>query len=1017
MKMFFRTKKTKSFRSLWVTLAVSFSALILLVLLVSSGLNMYLSYQTQRNLVISQQTLIAQNAAEKVKDFIKDELDAMKAAVSLSNPVETNHEEQMLILEKLLGLEPAFRQAVLLDAEGQELARVSRLSSLVSGHLTDHVGEDVFSQTDSPEVYISPVYINKITSEPLVIMAVSVRNVFGDFEGALLAEVNLKFMWDLVSKIKVGNNGFAYVVDMRGNLIAFGDISRVLRGENLAYLNEVEEFVTGNFELHTDSAEVVEGINGNRVVANHAHLGTPNWAVIVEMPVLEAYRSILTTFVVSLFIIVLSFAFAIILGIYLSKKITKPITTLRDAAARIGEGKLDTEIEIKKKDEIGILAAALNQMAKDLQSTTTSIEELNREIENRKYTEEALRKNQEFTRRIIESSSDCIKVLDLQGNLLSMSAGGQKLLEIEDMAPYLNTSFVDFWKGEERKGCLEAIAKAKHGDTGLFYGYFETVKGKPKWWEVIVTPIKDADGSIERLLAVSRDITERKKSEEELSRLLSLYTATLEATADGILVVDFNGRVVGHNKKYLELWRIPESLVKEGDDEKLLAHVLDQLEDPAGFLAEVRRLYSSINEHSLDIIRFKDGRVFERFSQPQRVKDRIVGRVWSFRDVTAQKKAEEDLQVSEQRFKQVIECAGDWIWEIDREGLFTYSSPVSTNVLGYEPNEIVGKKYFYDFFAPVDREALKNAAFEIFAKAESFQGFISPNINRNGEIIFLETNGTPIINDTGNVCGYRGANRDISERKKAEQNRIQLLEKLAKTNQELNDFVYVASHDLKTPLRGIATLANWISTDFADKLDEEGKEKMELLMARVERMYSLIMGILRYSKIARIGEEKVILDLNELVTDVVDMVNPPENISVTIENQLPVIEYERTPITQIFENLIINAVKFMDKPEGWIKIACVEEGDVWKFSVADNGPGIEEKYFTKIFQLFQTLSPRDEIGGTGMGLSMVKKIVEMYGGEVWVESQLGRGSTFFFVLPKKEREVKNERLQQADIVS
>jgi signal transduction histidine kinase len=146
------------------------------------------------------------------------------------------------------------------------------------------------------------------------------------------------------------------------------------------------------------------------------------------------------------------------------------------------------------------------------------------------------------------------------------------------------------------------------------------------------------------------------------------------------------------------------------------------------------------------------------------------------------------------------------------------------------------------------------------------------------------------------------------------------------------------------------------------------------------------------------------------------MVAPPENISITVENELPVIEFERTRITQVFQNLLSNAVKFMDKPEGQVKIGCVEEDGFWKFTVADNGPGIEEKYFEKIFDMFQTLAPRDEVESTGVGLTVAKKIVELYGGKIWVQSKVGEGSTFLFTLPKQETEVKDAQLQ-ASIIS
>jgi PAS domain S-box-containing protein len=246
--------------------------------------------------------------------------------------------------------------------------------------------------------------------------------------------------------------------------------------------------------------------------------------------------------------------------------------------------------------------------------------------------------------------------------------------------------------------------------------------------------------------------------------------------------------------------------------------------------------------------------------------------------------------------------------------------------------------------------------------------------------------------------------RDITERKQAEEIQAELI-------QELKDFAYIISHDLKAPLRGIKTLADWLSTDYADRFDQEGKEQMDLLLKRVVRMHNLIDGVLQYSRVGRIKEELVPVDLNELIPNVIDMVAPPENIEITVENQLPVIESEPTRITQVFENLLSNAVKYMDKPQGLIRIACVEENGFYKFSVADNGPGIEEKHFEKIFRIFQTLTSRDEFESTGIGLTVIKKIVELYGGKIWLKSKPGEGTTFFFTFPKQKEELTDAKLQ------
>lgn len=244
-------------------------------------------------------------------------------------------------------------------------------------------------------------------------------------------------------------------------------------------------------------------------------------------------------------------------------------------------------------------------------------------------------------------------------------------------------------------------------------------------------------------------------------------------------------------------------------------------------------------------------------------------------------------------------------------------------------------------------------------------------------------------------------NKEIAERRKAEQ----LLESV---NQELKNFAYVISHDLKTPLRGIKNLAEWIAADYADKLDDEGKKRINLLMTRVDRMRELINGVLQYSRVGRLEEHKAVINLNEIVAETVDMIAPLGNVAVTVENRMPYVECSRTRITQVFQNLLSNAIKYMDKPQSWIKIGCVEENGFWKFSITDNGRGIKEEHFEKIFQLFQTVEPLNESESTGIGLTLVKKIIEMYGGRIWVQSTAGEYTTFFFTLPKQQIPAENK---------
>jgi light-regulated signal transduction histidine kinase (bacteriophytochrome) len=219
-------------------------------------------------------------------------------------------------------------------------------------------------------------------------------------------------------------------------------------------------------------------------------------------------------------------------------------------------------------------------------------------------------------------------------------------------------------------------------------------------------------------------------------------------------------------------------------------------------------------------------------------------------------------------------------------------------------------------------------------------------------------------------------------------------------SQEMKEFAYLVSHDLKAPLRAIKTLVDWISTDYSDKLDAEGREQLTLLVGRVDRMHRLLDGVLEYSRVGRIREPLAPVNLNEVVPELIEVMNPPGAILVTVESELPVIEAEPSRIRQVFEHLIGNAIRFMDKPQGFVRVRCAEEGGSWLFGVSDNGCGIREEHFERIFKIFQTLASKDQSESTGMGLTLVKKIVELHGGRVWVESQVGEGSTFWFTWPK-----------------
>ncbi len=359
------------------TLAIAFFSLSLVVLLISSGLQVYSNVASQREAMASKQQLIAQETAGTVSAYIQDKLNLLDATSRLTRPADVSQETQEQIINSLLGIQQAFRQIIILNAQGKQIVSTSRLSQSASGILADKLPANTIDQIRQGKNYISPVYIDVNTSEPLSVFAVPIKNVFGDFEGVLAAEVNLKFMWELMDQIKVGQNGYAYVVDDRGMLIAFKDTARVLGENDLSkkQILKVDEFLANLTSPNVSKVETFTGIYQTRVVGTYVPLGTPTWAVITEVPWDEAFQPINQIMLWTSLITLASGIVALLIGYFLARRLSVPLVNLMTTANRIANGERELQAEVAGPREVASLAVAFNEMTGQLQQTLGNLEQ------------------------------------------------------------------------------------------------------------------------------------------------------------------------------------------------------------------------------------------------------------------------------------------------------------------------------------------------------------------------------------------------------------------------------------------------------------------------------------------------------------------------------------------------------------------------------------------------------------------------------------------------------------------
>ena len=642
---------------------------------------------------------------------------------------------------------------------------------------------------------------------------------------------------------------------------------------------------------------------------------------------------------------------------------------------------IDTEpksLTVEQKSALQLLA---NQVVVLLEARKKHLEFLNSEKELQNF---------------IDLSKDLVCIANLDGLFYKVNPAFTKVLgyakaELEGVA------FVNFVHPDDLPATLKEVEKLSQGELTIsFENRYRCKDGR----YVILSWNTSPDPETGNLYCIARDVTKDKIAAQQVIDLNLLLEESQHIAKIGSWKFNFSSNALIWSEEHyriFEMDKLPAGELFEAYKKRVHEDDFKVLDDLIAKVLQTGEKFKTTYR-----IVFPDQRIKHILAIGEPVKNQegaIVALNGIVQDITEITVAQQSLSEKEKEIKDIRSALDEAaiVSISNQKGVLTYVNDNYCKISQYSRTELLGKEQanMTEFFAKEFGRKILNT----ISIGNTWKGEIR-HFAKDGSHYWENRTIVPFLNEKNKPYQYVSISTDITDRKNAEENLTSALVNLEKMNKELDEYAHVVSHDLKSPLRAIYNLSEWIAEDMPT-LPDAVKANFNLLRERVSRMENLINGVLEYSRIGRMEIEKESIDIQLMLQQIIDIVVPKSGFEIAIDATFPVINAERILLQQVFTNLINNAVKYNNKAIG--KIACLYEEltDFHQFSIQDNGPGIAPEYHQKVFKVFQTIEARDVKESTGVGLSIVKKIIEEKGGTIHINSEENLGCTFIFTFPKE----------------